>query len=157
MQFKMTEWDFSNVSVREDTPLSEGPHTLHIESAVYNQENMSMRIKFRDIDSEEASFLTWFLTNQDGDMNNISIGTLNSLKNALAGPDENGQKRKGILFPQDMVGGLVNAIVKLGKPVQTKSGARVQYPNIYRFDPVDKATYEIALESGMNLIEQYVR
>lgn len=153
MQFKMTNWDLSNIVVEQDVPLSEGEHTLYIERANYDSNTTTMSIKFRSLSKEgEASMLSYTVFDNKGEPNKYSIGTLNSLKHALAGPDSG----DGILFAGDIIHGVVKATVKMSKPYTKQDGSTVTYPNIYHFEPVTSEEYEL-IKMSEETIEQYVK
>ena len=69
MQFKMTNWDLSNIVVEQDVPLSEGNHTLYIERANYDSNTTTMSIKFRSLSKEgESSMLSYTVFDSKGSL-----------------------------------------------------------------------------------------
>lgn len=146
MQFKITNWDFSNTVAKEEKPVSEGKHLFYIEGANYNGDQRTYSVTLRSVDTDECSEFRFFMFNKDMTPNNRSIGTLNSLKKALTGVGD------GVLYPTDTVHGVVRAEVKMSKPNEKGN----VYPNIYRFDPVSESDYQKAEDYFGEVIEQYV-
>lgn len=149
MQF--TNWELSNVEPKTEIPLSEGDHTLFIESASFNPDEQIYYIRFASLtNEEECSTLKFFLRTQDNTAyNNAVVGTLNTLTKAIGGPE-----MKGILAPCDIEHMLVKATVKLSKPKEY-NGEVKQFPVIYEFKPVTRAEYEFAKEDGYEVRIQY--
>lgn len=144
-------WDFSNLVPNEDAPLSEGLHTLYIESASMHPIDFIYSIKFRSLTKDkESSVLKFYLKTKDSaDFNNATVGTLNSLTRAIDGPSG-----KGILASDDLVKRVVKAEVKLSKPKEY-GGEMRQYPAIYEFKPVEKTELDIASQIGYELNDRY--
>lgn len=146
MQFKMTDWDFSKTVAVENVPISEGTHLLYIENASYDGDQRTYSVTMRSVETDECSTFKYFMFNKDMSPNNRTIGTLNTLKKALTGDGE------GILFPNDIIHGVVKADVKMSKP---NDKGRC-YPNIYEFKPVTEKEYAKAEDYFENVIPQYV-
>lgn len=152
-QLKIETWELSNLVPKEDIPLSEGEHTLYIESASFNPDEQIYSIRFVSLTNEnEVSTLKYYLKTQDNTAySNTTVGTLNSLTRAVAGPD-----KSGILSPTTLIQCLVKADVKMSKPKEY-NGVTRQFPGIYEFKPVSATEYEIAKSYGYELKDQYVK
>lgn len=143
MAFKTTEWKYSNEIAAEDIPVKEGLQYLQILSARHEDDSDVYTLFLKSLTNDaEFSVRYWLTSAEDGVPipNARSRGTLISLGKALAGFPI------GIPNPVDIVGGVVQADVRMSKP--TPSGGT--YPRIYQFSPVP---IDIAL--GFSSIEQY--
>lgn len=157
MSMKITDWELSNIEPVEEVPLSQNEHLLYIENATIipvpetTQPNI-MKIKFKSLSKDgEGSLLSFFLRTKDGmDYNRQVIGTLNTLKRALRGPEYT----KGILLPDDMLHGVVKANVVLSNPREYNGEVR-QFPNIYEFRPISKFELDTIASLGFQTQEQY--
>lgn len=145
--FKTTQWEYSDddSTLEETRYMTPGIKYLLIEDASYNPDNAEYRLKVCNAeDMQEKATLIYWLNGMDSNGNIIkntqNRGTLHTLGTALAGVDI------GIPAPSDVVGGVVKADVKLGKP----NDKGIQYPRVYKFEPVPE---DIALTYAM--VEQY--
>ena len=133
MAYKITNWEYSDddCTVEETKYMTPGVKYLLIENATYNPDNAEYRLKVcNSEDSAEKATLIYWLNGMDSNGNIIkntqNRGTLHTLGTALFGLDV------GIPSPNDVVGGIVKAEVSLSKP--NEKG--VQYPRVYKFEPV---------------------
>lgn len=143
MAFRTTEWKYSNEIAAEDIPVKEGPQYLQILNARHEEDSDVYTLFLKSLSNDaEFSVRYWLTSAEDGIPvpNSRSRGTLISLGKALAGCPI------GIPNPVDIVGGVVQADVRMSKP--TSSGGT--YPRIYQFAPVPT---EIVL--GFGSIDQY--
>lgn len=150
-QLKIETWELSDLVEKENVPLSEGEHILYIENASYLPDEGIYTILFDSLTNEgESSALKFYMRSRDGmTYNNATVGTLNSLTRAVAGPNA-----KGVLSPNTLTNCLVKADVKLSKPKEY-AGEMRQYPAIYDFKPVQTTEYEISKSYGYELKDQY--
>lgn len=142
-----TNWQFSELKAKIDTPLSAGWHTLKIESAKLIQEDPEYySVTLRDLENpEECTTFRYYLLKKDGTRNESAIGTLNRLGHCIYGVDA------GVPYPDDIVNGIVKAEVKL----RPSDDGSTTYRSIYDFFPVDALTLKVASEVGQT-IDQYV-
>ena len=144
--FEITQWELSSLTATgEGTPLTPGIHHLYVEDAMYNPENGQYSLTLSSLDRDgERSSLRWYVYNQDGTVNNRSVGTLNTLTEALTGV------RKGVLLPKDVMHGLVLAEVKLSKPKEYNGEMR-QYPQVYEFSAVTRSYLDAAADAVVTI------
>ncbi len=153
MAYKITNWEWSNVTQDEEVRFTDGPKTIAITSAVYNDENAegafkySYRIGVECIEVGEScgakTMLTyWLRDSRTGQDNRNSIGTLISLGKAIFGDDFTG----GIPAPADIIGAVCVADIRM-----KTSDTGKNYPRVYRFMP---ASEDFSVYSN---IEQYFR
>lgn len=130
MAFQRTEWAFSDVVDVTQIPAEEGIQFLMIRGATYNEEADEYTLTVQSLTNEAEFNLRYWLTSRDENgaiiPNSRARGTLVSLGVALAG------EPIGIPNPVDIVGGVVQANVTLGKP----NAKGVQYPRVYTFQAV---------------------
>lgn len=130
MAFQRTEWAFSDVVDVTQIPAEEGVQFLMIRGATYNEETDEYTLTVQSLTNEAEFNLRYWLTSRDENgaiiPNSRARGTLVSLGVALAG------EPIGIPNPVDIVGGVVQANVTLGKP----NAKGVQYPRVYTFQAV---------------------
>lgn len=142
MAFKTTSWKYSNEIAPEDIPVAEGAQYLQIINARYEEES-DMYILFLKSLTNDAEFsLRYWLTSAEEGVpvpNSRSRGTLISLGKALAG------EPIGIPSPADIVGGVVQADVRMNKAQNGNT-----YPRVYQFAPVP-----ITIVESFGSIEQY--
>lgn len=142
MVFKTTEWKYSNEVAAEDIPVREGPQYLQILNARHEEDSDVYTLFLKSLTNDaEFSVRYWLTSAEDGVPvpNSKARGTLISLGKALAGFPI------GIPNPMDIIGGVVQADVKMSKPSNGNT-----YPRIYQFSPVPM---EVAL--SFSSIEQY--
>lgn len=136
-----TKWEFSEMTAKEKTPLTEGAHTLRITGAGMDTDNNYYWLSLQDINDEsQESTVRYYLIGKDGQRNERSVGTLNSLSYVIYGIKE------GLPFPDDIINGIVNAEVKLTVAENGKT-----YVNIYHYDPIDALTLEMAKSVGTTI------
>ena len=147
MPFKTTNWEFSDddSTIEEIRYMTPGVKYLFIEDATYDPDNAEYRLKVCNAEdnTEKATLIYWLNTaDQNGNIikNTQNRGTLHTLGSSLAGMDI------GVPAPVDVIGGVVKGEVKLGKP----NAKGVQYPRVYKFEPVPE---DIVLTYGQ--IDQY--
>lgn len=125
MAFKNTQWELSDKVASPSQTIEFGLRYLFIENATYDAEKKEYKIYVKDLTNEATYSLTYWLEGWNKDKtarvdNQTSIGTLNTLGEALAGVNI------GIPNPQDIIGGVVLADVKESKPnEQGRTYARV--------------------------------
>lgn len=141
MQFQT--WEYTKPidlgAPREEVPT--GLRTVKISDCSYDPETTAYKLKVEDLETGVRFQLSYWLTKAvekvvDGvkvrtdevEPNKTSNGTLASLFRALYG-DEYDPARDGILAPGDVIGRVVVADVKLGKP----SPSGIQYPRVYEY------------------------
>lgn len=144
MAFQSTKWEFSDVVDATQIPVEEGTQYLLILDAIYNDESDEYTLSVKSLTNDAEFNLRYWLTTRDQNgallPNSKSRGTLISLGVALAG------EPIGIPNPIDIVGGVVQANVTMGKP----NAKGNQYPRVYSFQAVPE---DIVL--GFATIDQY--
>lgn len=127
-----TAWDFSQTTVPEIKPLTEGEHICHITKATYDAEKKIYSVTLRDVNTDESSTYDYWMIKKDlSGPNEMTVRILNGLKGALRGVND------GILWVDDIVNGVV--VVKVEKT--TYNGK--EYLNARSYNPVSKATLEL--------------
>lgn len=127
-----TEWKYSNEEpANEYVDPEEGIQYLQIKKAEVSSDEMHYSLGLLSLSNNAYMNIRYFLynTNDEGELipDAKQRRTLITLKKALYGPEAN-----GIPNPADIVGCVVMAEVKLGKP--TANGTR--YPRIYSYKAV---------------------
>lgn len=138
MAYKITNWIGSEWKDEERARLEPGEYDLYIRSARYDEQSNRYSIVLEDVQTGAEASFSWYTVTRNGDLNRMSVGTLSSLGKALFG------ENIGVPFFEDIVGGVVHAKVEPGKPYTKQTGEVVQYPQIFRFDPVRKSIHELA-------------
>lgn len=130
MGFKTTEWELST-KVMTAQPIEYGQRYLFIDNATYDEEKKMYKIFVTDLTNKATFSLSYWLEGWNKEKtervdNQVSIGTLNTLGEALAGINI------GVPNPQDIIGGVVMAELK---PSQADENGKV-YARCYKFSPV---------------------
>lgn len=136
-----TKWEFTKpIDLGESSiPVEVGLRTLKINNAYYDPEKYQYTLEVEDIENGAKFNLRYWLQNVEEKIvngqvvkevseNKTSNGVFCSLGKALYGDDYD-PLRDGILAPLDVIGRIVIADVKLGKP----SNNGIQYPRVYRY------------------------
>lgn len=131
MAFKNSTWEYSEKVIEGSQPIEFGERYLFIENAAFDDVKKEYKIFVKDLGNKATFSLSYWLTSLDQATNQIidnelSIGTLNSLGEALAGVNI------GVPNPQDIIGGVVFANVKESKP----NANGKTYARVYKFEPV---------------------
>lgn len=135
------KWEYTKPLELEaaSAPIETGLRTLKIDNAFYDPEKYQYTLEVEDIENGSKFSLRYWLQNVEKEITNgmvfekltpnkTSNGTMCSLGKALYGDDYD-PERDGILAPVDVLGRVVIADVKLGKPAANG----VQYPRVYRY------------------------
>ena len=152
MEYKQTQWKFSEVKFDDEATFTEGPKTVKILKATYNDEDAEEKIRNTYLvtiqcieegpcEGAKATLRYWLKDSKTGADNKNTIGWLCSLGKALFADEA-----KGIPAPCDITGGVVIADIKMK---ESDDGRR--YPRVYHFMP---ASEDFALYSD---IKQYFR
>lgn len=147
MAFKMTPWKYDDEVEEAVIPIEAGEHDLYIMSASIDESvpaNPVYRLGFKSLQTNAEFTIAYWLNSEDKATgaivkNKQARGTLISLKKALFGVDV------GMPNPEDIVGGVVHAEVKMSKP----NDAGKTYVRIYQYEPVPQDIAAVAE------IEQY--
>lgn len=138
-------WDYSNEVDATSIPVETGIRTLRIETASLDPTTKEYRISFHDVNNKAEFTLVYWLNSSDENGNIISNtsqrGTLISLGKALYMDSD---EPVGIPMPSKIVGGVVNAEVKMSKPNETGK----TFPRIYKFMPAKSE--DVILHSKIN-------
>jgi len=130
MGFNNTKWELSDKIVKQNS-IEYGDRYVMITGASYDSTEKVYKISVRDIMCDAEFSLTYWLEGWNKDKterieNKTSVGTLNTLGEALAGVNI------GIPNPQDIIGGVVMAeVTKTNPNEQGKT-----YTRVYKFKPV---------------------
>lgn len=141
----ITKWNMSDWKAKADVPLSEGVHTLQVEYASIDDTTKAYSVTLRCVDSDEVSQIRYFPVKKDGSRNNMAIGTLNSLGEAIFG------QNVGIPWVDDILNGVVEADVKYSQEFVKADGSKGHYINVYAYRPIKKETFEALKELGFKL------
>lgn len=130
MGFKNTEWELSNEVVSKPA-IEYGDRYLFIENATYDPNDKLYKLYVVDLVNNASFSLAYWLEGWNKERtekvkNEVYIGTLNTLGEALAGTNI------GIPNPQDIIGGVVMGEIKQSNP---NADGKV-FARCYKFSPV---------------------
>ena len=146
MAFKITEWELSDIPDDEvegttQARFSEGLHIVKVIDAAYEDANTAetpenvdtYRLTIESVgdDGAKANLRYWVKNKERTAYNENVVGTLNSLGKAVFGSEFT----KRIPAPCDIVGAVVGAEIKYGKPTATGK----TYPRVYHWAAVPSA------------------
>lgn len=151
-EYKQTEWSFSNVKFDDEAVFTDGPKTVKILSAEYNDENAdeakrytyNLRIQCIEegpCEGATANLRYWLKDKKTAQDNKNTIGWLCSLGKAIFA-----EESTGVPAPCDIIGAVCIADIKMK---DSEDGRK--YPRVYHFMP---ASDDFALYSD---IKQYFR
>lgn len=122
MAYSITNWMGSEWKEEERARIEPGEYDLYIRSAKFDETAQKYMIFVEDVQTGAEGPFSWFVVTKNGDLNKMTVGTLISLGKALFDQDV------GVPFPDDIVGGVVHAVIQPGKPYTKATGEIVQYP-----------------------------